>query len=82
MRKALVLMMTTCILLAGCIEGLTGDVEEVIEELAPGCNDPTALNYDANDTSDSLCISQEMMGTAIDDFSTLMDADEPPANMG
>ena len=30
MRKALVLMMTTCILLAGCIEGLTEDVEEVV----------------------------------------------------
>ena len=73
--------MTTCILFAGCIEGLTGDVEEVVEELA-GCNDPTALNYDEDDTSDSTCMSQEMMGAAIDDFSTLMDADEPPANMG
>ncbi|MDE0575089.1 MAG: hypothetical protein OSB32_05870, partial [Candidatus Poseidoniales archaeon] len=81
MRKALVLLMTTCILFAGCIEGLTGDVEEVVEELA-GCNDPTALNYDEDDTSDSTCMSQEMMGAAIDDFSTLMDADEPPANMG
>ena len=51
MRKALVLMMTTCILFAGCIEGLTEDVEEVVEELAPGCNDPTAFNYDENDTT-------------------------------
>jgi len=82
MRKALVLMMTTCILLAGCIEGLTEDVEEVVEELAPGCNDPTAVNYDEDDTSDSACMSQEMMGTAIDDFSTMMGADEMPANVG
>ena len=82
MRKALVLMMTTCILFAGCIEGLTETTEDTIKEMAPGCNDPTALNYDEDDTSDSTCMSQEMMGAAIDDFSTLVDADEPPANMG
>ncbi|MDP7329212.1 MAG: low-density lipoprotein receptor class A repeat-containing protein, partial [Candidatus Thalassarchaeaceae archaeon] len=82
MRKALVLMMTTCILFAGCIEGLTEEVEQKIEEAAPGCNDPTALNYDEDDTSDSTCMNQEMMGAAIDDFSTLMEADEVPANMG
>ena len=75
-------MMTTCILFAGCIEGLTEEVEQKIEEAAPGCNDPTAVNYDEDDTSDSACMSQEMMGTAIDDFSTMMGSDEMPANMG
>jgi hypothetical protein len=82
MRKALVLMMTTCILFAGCIEGLEKQAEATIKEMAPGCNDPTAVNYDANDTSDSMCMGQEMMGTAIEDFSTLLEADDMPANMG
>jgi len=82
MRKALVLLMTACFLLAGCIEGLAETVEGTIDEMTPGCNDPAALNYAEDDTSDSTCMSQEMMGAAIDDFSTLMDADEPPADMG
>ena len=82
MRNAFVLFMTTCILFAGCIEGLTEEVEQKIEESSPGCNDPTAVNYDEDATSDSACMSQEMMGTAIDDFSTMMEADEMPANVG
>ena len=68
MRKALVLMMTTCILLAGCIEGLTGDVEEVVEELAPGCNDPTAINYDENDTTATTCITEDVLFESIGEF--------------
>ena len=68
MRKALVLMMTTCILLAGCIEGLTGDVEEVVEELAPGCNDPTAINYDENDTTATTCITEDALYESIGEF--------------
>ncbi len=82
MRKALVLMMTTCILLAGCIEGMVEEAENLPAEIIPGCNDSTALNYDENDTSDTLCMSQEMMGAAMDDFVALMEADEIPANMG
>ena len=39
MRKALVLMMTTCILFAGCIEGLTETTEDTIKEMAPGWTD-------------------------------------------
>ena len=81
MRKALVLMMTTCILLAGCIEGMVEEAENLPAEIIPGCNDSTALNYDENDTSDTLCMSQEMMGAAMDDFVALMEADEIPANM-
>ena len=68
MRKALVLMMTTCILLAGCIEGLTGDVEEVVEELAPGCNDPTAINYDENDTTATTCITEDTLYRSLGEF--------------
>ena len=68
MRKALVLMMTTCILFAGCIEGLTEDVEEVVEELAPGCNDPTALNYNENDTTATTCITEDVLFESIGEF--------------
>ena len=68
MRKALVLMMTTCILFAGCIEGLTEDVEEVVEELAPGCNDPTAINYDENDTTATTCITEDVLFESIGEF--------------
>ena len=71
MRKALVLMMTTCILFAGCIEGLTGDVEEVIEELAPGCNDPTAINYDENDTTATTCVTENALYESIGEFTKM-----------
>ncbi len=74
MRKALVLMMTTCILFAGCIEGLTGDVEEVIEELAPGCNDPTAINYDENDTTATTCITEDALYESIGEFTEKSDS--------
>ena len=81
MRKALVLMMTTCILLAGCIESYGEDTENLPAEI-PGCNDSTALNYDENDTSDILCISTQMAFEAMEDFSTLLESEEPPANSG
>ncbi len=80
MRKALVLMMTTCILLAGCIEGMVEEAENLPEEIIPGCNDSTALNYNENDTSTTLCISTQMAFEAMEDFSTLLESEEPPAN--
>jgi len=82
MRKALVLMMTTCILFAGCIEGLVEDAESLPEEIIPGCNDSTALNYNENDTSATSCISTQMAFEAMEDFSTLLESEEPPANSG
>ena len=82
MRKALVLMMTTCILLAGCIEGMVEEAENLPEEIIPGCNDSTALNYNENDTSTTLCISTQMAFEAMEDFSTLLESEEPPANSG
>ena len=75
MRKALVLMMTTCILFAGCLEGLTGDVEEVVESLTPQCNDPTALNYDENDTNANTCISEDVLFNSINNFAETMDSE-------
>ena len=77
MRKALVLMMTTCILFAGCIEGLVEDAESLPEEIIPGCNDSTALNYNENDTSATSCISTQMAFEAMEDFSTLLESEEP-----
>ena len=75
-------MMTTCILFAGCIEGLVEEAESLPEEIIPGCNDSTALNYNENDTSTTLCISTQMAFEAMEDFSTLLESEEPPANSG
>ena len=82
MRKALVLMMTTCILFAGCIEGLTEDVEEVVEELAPGCNDPTAFNYDENDTTATTCITEETLHRNIGEFVENSESEDSQAVIG
>ena len=82
MRKALVLMMTTCILFAGCIEGLTEDVEEVVEELAPGCNDPTALNYNENDTTATTCITEETLHRNIGEFVENSESEDSQAVIG
>ena len=75
-------MMTTCILFAGCIEGLVEEAESLPEEIIPGCNDSTALNYNENDTSATSCISTQMAFEAMEDFSTLLESEEPPANSG
>jgi|GEM_PF-1199299 len=84
MRKALVLLMTTCILLAGCIEGLTESVEEQIldEEIIPGCNDPNALNYNENDTTDDTCITSDTLYNSIGDFVEMMESESPETSMG
>ena len=82
MRKALVLMMTTCILLAGCIEGLTEDVEEVVEELAPGCNDSTAINYDENDTTATTCITEDVLFESIGEFTEKNGGNESALGVG
>ncbi|MED5486900.1 MAG: hypothetical protein VYB40_04275 [Candidatus Thermoplasmatota archaeon] len=84
MRKALVLLMTTCILLAGCIEGLTESVEEQIldEEIIPGCNDPNALNYNENDTNDDTCITNDTLYNSIGDFVEMMESESSETSMG
>ncbi|MEE2747429.1 MAG: hypothetical protein VX473_03060 [Candidatus Thermoplasmatota archaeon] len=79
MRKALVLMMTTCILLAGCLDGITDDLEEIAEELESlqmGCNDSTALNYVESDTTNNTCITEEMLMDAMDVFAESMDSED------
>ncbi len=68
-------MMTTCILFAGCLEGLTGEVEEVVESLTPECNDPSALNYDENGTNADVCISEEILLNSINEGMEAMDSE-------
>ena len=58
------------------------EAESLPEEIIPGCNDSTALNYNENDTSTTLCISTQMAFEAMEDFSTLLESEEPPANSG
>ena len=76
MRKALVLVMATCIMFAGCLEGLTEEIEEIVESFSPQCNDPTALNYDKNDTKADTCISEDILFNSINNFTETMDSED------
>ena len=76
MRKALVLMMATCILFAGCLEGAIEEIEDIIEEITPECDDSNALNYDENATNSKACISEEMLMDSIDVFAESMDSED------
>ena len=53
------------------------EAESLPEEIIPGCNDSTALNYNENDTSTTLCISTQMAFEAMEDFSTLRNRRNP-----
>ena len=78
MRKALAFMMTSCILLSGCIgSDLFGSDEDDVADI--DCSDSTALNYDWFQNysvdlytmgvvypTDSLCFTQDTMLDAIE----------------
>jgi len=75
-------MMTTCILLAGCLEGWKEDVEDAIDAMAPGCNDPTALNYNESDTTNTTCITEEILFNSINEFVETMESENSTINYG
>ncbi len=69
MQKSIALLMTSLLLLAGCL----GTVEDVVSEIVPGCDDETALNYDASADNDEACMTEQVLTEAIDGFLSLMD---------
>ncbi|MEK9697150.1 MAG: hypothetical protein VW270_15415, partial [Candidatus Poseidoniales archaeon] len=77
MQKTLALTIVSVLVLAGCT-GLTEDtIDELVETVVPGCNDPGALNYDASATNADACMSEAILATSITDF--LDTWDDPPA---
>lgn len=77
MQKTLALTIVSVLVLAGCT-GLTEDtIDELVETVVPGCNDPGALNYDASATNADACMSEAILATSITDF--LDTWDNPPA---
>lgn len=73
MNKILVVLCGALFLLAGCIEGTEDLVEDIVEEIVPGCNDESALNYDQSAENDLACLSQEVIVQSFNDFATFMD---------
>jgi len=73
MNKILVVLSGALFLLAGCIEGTEDLVEDIVEEIVPGCNDESALNYDQSAENDLACLSQEVIVQSFNDFATFMD---------
>ena len=73
MNKILVVLCGALFLLAGCIEGTEDLVEDIVEEIVPGCNDESALNYDESAENDLACLSQEVIVQSFNDFATFMD---------
>ena len=77
MQKTLALTIVSVLVLAGCT-GLTEDtIDELVETVVPGCNDPGALNYDESATNADACMSEAILATSITDF--LDTWDNPPA---
>ena len=68
MQKILALLMVSALVLAGCTEVTEDDVENVVDTIVPGCNDPAALNYDANADNGQACMTEAVLTSAITDF--------------
>ena len=78
MQKALALCMTALLLLAGCLgtedaEDAEDAVDDVLEIV--GCGDETSVTYNANATnsSDDLCVYEDVLETTIVDFINLIE---------
>ena len=69
MQKSIAVLMTSLLLLAGCL----GTVEDVVSEIVPGCDDESALNYDAAADNDEACMTEQMLTEAINGFLSLME---------
>jgi len=69
MQKSIAILMTSLLLLAGCL----GTVEDVVSEIVPGCDDESALNYDESADNSQACITEQILIEAVEDFILLVE---------
>jgi hypothetical protein len=75
MNKALAFAMTALLLLAGCMdaEDAIDQIDDVVDIVVPGCNNPDAFNYNNSSDNDLACLSQDILTESISSFVLLMD---------
>ncbi|MDA7492186.1 LDL receptor domain-containing protein [Candidatus Poseidonia sp.] len=75
MNKMLAIAMTSMLLLAGCLdaEDAVGQIDDVIDIVVPGCDNPDAYNYNNSSDNELACLSQEVLTEALSTFVLFMD---------
>ncbi|MDA1167525.1 MAG: low-density lipoprotein receptor class A repeat-containing protein [archaeon] len=80
MQKTLALTIVSVLLLAGCT-GVTEElIDELVETVVPGCNDPAAFNYDENASNAEACLTEAILTSALKDL--LVDTPGPDESVG
>ena len=75
MRKSLVMLIVSSLVLAGCAGISEDEAKEIAEELVdiPGCNDEAAYNYDENATNANACYTEAILKNTVADFILFLD---------
>ena len=75
MRKSLVMLIVSSLVLAGCAGISEDEAKEIAEELVdiPGCNDETAYNYDESATNANACYTEAILKDTVADFILFLD---------
>ena len=80
MQKTLALTIVSVLLLAGCT-GLTEEnIDNIVDAVVPGCNDPAAFNYDENASNAEACLTEAVLTTALTDL--LVETPGPDDSVG
>ena len=75
MRKSLVMLIVSSLVLAGCAGISEDEAKEIADELVdiPGCNDEAAYNYDENATNANACYTEAILKDTVADFILFLD---------
>lgn len=76
MNKLLAVALTSMLLLAGCLdaEDAADQIGEVVDTIVPGCDDPSAYNYNNSSDNDLACLSQDVLTASLTSFVLFMDS--------
>jgi len=71
----LAIAMTSMLLLAGCLdaEDAVDQIDDVIDIVVPGCDNPDAYNYNNSSDNELACLSQDVLTEALSTFVLFMD---------
>ena len=75
MNKLLAVAMTALLVLAGCIdaEDAVDQIDDVVDMIVPGCNNPDAYNYNESAENDLACLGQDVLTESLTSFVLLME---------
>lgn len=75
MNKLLTVALASMLLLAGCLdaEDAVDQIDELVDIIVPGCDDPEAYNYNNSSENSLACLSQEVLTASLSEFVLFMD---------